>query len=110
MYLLLQCLSSRATAKRTEALLPRRWLNMACCLEVENKSFVFPLPLRAVYAFASSNCLYLDPQVLFHLIFSPSVLLRREFVELLGGHLGARQGQPTALLGRCYGNVVISFI
>ena len=40
-HLLLRHLSSRATATRTEALLPRKWLDIACWWEVENKSFVF---------------------------------------------------------------------
>jgi len=40
------------------------------------------------FAFALLNCLYLDPRVLFHLIFSPTVLLRRAVIEQLSGQLG----------------------
>ena len=39
--LLLWRLSSGATARCTEALLPREWLDIACWWEVEDKSFVF---------------------------------------------------------------------
>ena len=56
------------------ALLPRKWLDIACWWEVKNKSILFPLLPHVAFDFVKGcacpllNCLYLDSRV-FHLIF-----------------------------------------
>ena len=55
---------------RPEALLPRKWLDIACRWEVENNIICFSLLSRATFAFTLLNCPYHDPRA-FCSIFSP---------------------------------------
>lgn len=93
-HLLLWGLSSRAIATCTEALLPGKLMDIACWREIENKYFDF-ICFPMCFAFALLNYLYPDPWVLFHLISSLSVMLRRGEIEQLGGHLASSQHQAT---------------
>lgn len=56
----------------TKALLPRKWLDIACLWEVESKIFCFPLLPHKTFAFALLNCLYFDPQFFFPSYILPS--------------------------------------
>lgn len=86
----LQYLSSGSTAKCTQTLLPRKWPEISCWWKVENTSFVllcFPTqPLILL------NCLYLDPHIFSHHLFSqPSCWGGKQ----LGGHLSSTQPRST---------------
>lgn len=111
-HLLLWHFSSRAITAHTEVLLPRKWPDITCWWEAENKS-CFPLLSCPVFPFSLLNCRSREcKQVVslpfswhtnvFSILFSPPcVLMKISEIEWLGGQLASSQGQSTTLLKHC---------